>query len=269
MYFHHIYFTFDNTKTPLQNEAKIIDKYIRKHCSNLEYEFWNFQRALDFVKEHYPCFIDFFTLDTEFPIVKCDVFRYMLMYHFGGVYADLDFICIRPFDHFIQLLNESKIHYYPNHVKSPTVILSEEWLNSASFTNTLHNGILISLQPKHPFWLGLMFDVYHTVMINKRLITCKTDVFEISGPKKLNHYYNSVKNNFSDICVLPYYYFCPYISIDTNGNRVLYNNAMIELPKTDDVNWVFFNIQDHQQLTDVCPNSFFVCIYLNTGSMWK
>lgn len=269
MYYHHIYFSFDNTKNPLREETTIIDSYIEKNCPDLTYKFWSYNDAIAFIEQHYSCFIEFFKLDTPFPIIKCDLFRYILMYHFGGVYTDLDFICIQPFDTFLKMLNQSKINYQPTHIRSPSIILSEEWLNSSSFTNTLHNGILISLKQKHPFWLNLIFEIYQSVIINKQPITCKNDVFEISGPKKLNKYYLNNIDKFSDVCILPYFYFCPYISINKDGSKVLYNYSMINKPKTDDVNWIFFNINDHSQLSELCPNSFFICIYLNTGSMWK
>lgn len=268
MYYHHIFFIFDNTKSPIVQESKIIDGYIKKNCNTLEYKYWDFKSACDFVNKHYPMFISFMLQETKFPIIKCDFFRYLLMYHFGGVYTDLDFICIRPFEKLLELIKNKKIIYFPNNISNPTIILSEEWLNSSTFTNTLHNGILISLHEKHPFWLKLVFDIYKNVMESTQQITCKDDVFSITGPKKLNSFYNEHKNIFNDICVLPYFYFCPYISIE-NDKQIFYNHFKIDNPNTKDIKWIFFNINDHEKLVEWCPTSFFVCIYLNIGSMWK
>ena len=269
MYYHHIYFMFENTKSPFPEESTIIESHIKENCSNLQYRFWDFKDACEFVKVHYPMFTNFMELETNYPIIKCDFFRYLLMYHFGGVYTDLDFISIRPFDNFIKLLKENKINYFPNTITNPAIFLSEEWLNSSTFTNTLHNGILISLQSKHPFWLKLIFDIYENVINKACVITSKDDVYNITGPKKLNMFYNTNSCFFKDICVLPYFYCCPYISIKNDGTKHLYNQPSIDVPKLDNSQWVFFNIKEYKELPDLCPNSFFVCIYLNTGSMWK
>ena len=269
MYYHQIYFVFENTKNPIQQESNIIDKYIKKNCKSLQYLFWDFKSACDFVQKNYPMFESFLFQETAFPIIKCDFFRYLLMYHFGGVYTDLDFICIRPFEQFLELIKNKKISYFPNHIDNPSIILSEEWLNSSTFTNTLHNGILISLQEKHPFWLKLVFDIYNSVMVKDgNLLVCKDDVFSVTGPKKLNSFYLENKNIFNDICVLPYFYFCPYISIE-NDKKIIYSHFRIDNPNTTDLKWIFFNINEHDKLVELCPSSFFVCIYLNIGSMWK
>jgi hypothetical protein len=267
MYYHQIYFQFTNTKKTIPNESVVIKSYLQQNCSSLIYNLWNFEDAKTFVKTNYPIFFDFFTMETTFPILKCDFFRYLLMYHYGGIYTDLDFIAIRPFETFIHLLNNGKINYFPNTVKSPSIILSEEWLNSSTYTNTLHNGILISLKEKHPFWMKLVMEIYNNVIFLNNVPTKNDDVFFISGPKKLCSYFKENIQFFNDVCVLPYYYFCPYISIE-NGERKMMNNAMIE-NMTENVQWVFHNITEHNNLFKRCPNSFFVCVFLNSGSMWK
>lgn len=269
MYYHNIYFVFNSTKCPDSKETNIIEHNINKYCSSLTYKFWNFNDAKNFIKEHYPYFNDFFNNQMEYPIVKCDFFRYLIMYHFGGIYTDLDFICIRDFNLFLQMFKEKQISYYPHTVEDPSIILSDEWLNSSTFTKTIHNGILISLKEKHPFWLKLLFEIHDTYMNKQFKLTCKDDVFTLSGPKKLLQFYNENKCFFSDVCILPYYYFCPYISIDENNKTYLFNSPMIEMENNKILKWIFFNINQHKDLRNLCPNSFFVCVFLNIGSMWK
>lgn len=270
LYYHQIHFDFINTNTPLHNETIIIDKYTKKNFPNIEYTLWNLIDAKKFVDQYYPIFNTIFSYDTNFNIIKCDFFRYLLMYHFGGIYTDLDFISIRPFDDFLELLKKKHISFYPNDINDPSIILSDEWLNSSSFTNTLHNGILISLKKKHPFWLKLLFEIYNDLFVDKFQISNNNDVYTLSGPKKLNTFYNENINFYKDVCILPYFYFCPYISIE-NKKNVIFNHAMIDHKQqpSNELKWVFFNINDHDNLHTFCPNSFFVCVHLNTGSMWK
>lgn len=279
MYYHNIYFIFDTTHNNVQNKhTKIIEKYISKNCGNLEYLFWSFDKAMAFVQENYPLFLPLFQSQLEQKIVLCDFFRYLLMYHYGGVYTDLDFIVIRPFDTFLQKLEQKQLCYYPNTVSEPSIILSEEWLDSTKLSETLHNGILISLKPFHPFWMKLMIEIYSDIVVKKNVIRSHADVYNTTGPKKLLKFYKENYSFFADVCILPYYYFCPFVAIeydreskDTKKTKV-YNNAMVSSSDDFDFqnrNWVFFNIDDHHQLFDVCPNSYFVCVFLNTGSMWK
>ena len=266
MYYHHIYFTFDSTKAPDRKEINIIENNIDKYCKFLTYNFWDYEKAKTFIRNDYPHFSTFFEMKMDYPIVKCDFFRYLLMYHFGGLYTDLDFICIRDFQVFLDMLERKHISYFPNNIDNPTIVLSEEWLNSSTYTKTLHNGILISLKEKHPFWLKLINEIYQDT--TNKTITSQEDVYTLSGPKKLLKYYNENKSFFSDICILPYYYFCPYISIEKEKQE-LFNAPKLDYTHTKSTRWVFFNIHHTKDLTTLCPNSFFVCICLHTGSMWK
>lgn len=277
MHYHNIYFIFDTTHNNVQEKhTKIIEKHIHKHCANLQYTFWSYEKALWLIENEYPMFLPLFQAKLNQKIVLCDFFRYLLMYHFGGVYTDLDFVVIKPFESFLQMLNDKKLCYYPNTVQNPSIILSEEWLDSTKLSETVHNGILISLKPRHPFWMKLVTEIYKDIIVNKKSVLSHDDVYLTTGPKKLLKFYQENCEFFSDVCILPYYYFCPFLSIEYNeqGEKItkIYNQAMISNEKDFDFknkNWVFFNIDDHENLHKICPNSFFVCVFLNTGSMWK
>lgn len=276
MIFHHIFFSFTSTKNSLTPEqSSIIENHISSHCGKMEYKFWNLDSAKNFMKINYPEYFDIFNIMLEKPIVLCDFFRYVLMYHFGGIYTDLDFLIIRPFEQFLKMLEAKQIAYYPNTIQNPTIILSEEWLDSYNLSNTIHNGILISLNKLHPFWLKLIHEIYQDIMIKKKNISTEQDVYNTSGPKKLLEYYKRNASQFADICILPYYYFCPFIShVKENDQLVtkLYNNAVISdesVHTPSKESWSFFNINEYNNLPKLCPNSFFVNVFLNMGSMWK
>lgn len=275
MIFHHIFFSFKSTKNNLtQEQSSIVDKHISTNCGKLEYKFWSLDSAKSFMQLNYPEFAQIFNKLLEKPIILCDFFRYVLMYHFGGIYTDLDFLVIRPFEKFLDMVNKNNISYYPNNVTNPTIFLSEEWLDSFNLTDTLHNGILISLTQYHPFWLKLIHEIYRDIMIHNKNIVTENDVYTTSGPKKLLQFYKQNSDHFRDVCILPYFYFCPFISheiIDDNVVKKLYNNAIIpdNTNLSTNKSWSFFNINEHEDLPKLCPNSFFVNVFLNMGSMWK
>lgn len=275
MIFHHIFFSFNSTKNSLTPEQSgIIEKHISSNCGKMEYKFWSLDSAKNFMLVNYPELADIFDKLLEKHIVLCDFFRYVLMYHFGGIYTDLDFLIIRPFETFLDNLNNRKISYYPNTIRNPTIILSEEWLDSYNLTDTLHNGILISLTKYHPFWLKLVHEVYQDIMVKRKSIVSENDVYTTSGPKKLLEFYKQNSKYFKDICILPYYYFCPFVSHEMENDTVvkkIYNNAIIpdNLSITSNKSWSFLNIDEHKDLPKLCPNSYFVNVFLNMGSMWK
>lgn len=58
---------------------------------------WTDAGSREFIAEHYPWFLDNFD-DYTYPIQRADAIRYFVLYHYGGVYLDLDVGCLRPLD---------------------------------------------------------------------------------------------------------------------------------------------------------------------------
>jgi len=61
------------------------------------YKLWTDADNLEFVTREYP---DFLRVFTGLPknIMRADVIRYLLMYRLGGLYMDLDYEMLKPFD---------------------------------------------------------------------------------------------------------------------------------------------------------------------------
>jgi len=61
------------------------------------YKLWTDKENDEFVRKEFPEFYGIFSL---FPrsIMKADVIRYLLMFRFGGVYLDLDYEVLKPFN---------------------------------------------------------------------------------------------------------------------------------------------------------------------------
>jgi hypothetical protein len=96
-----------------------------------------------FVAERYPDFLSTYR-GYPLPIMRADAARYLLLEHFGGLYADLDCECLGDFD---PLLAESR------------AVLAEEPASHAAATlaasralpKLLSNALLLS-PPGHGFW---------------------------------------------------------------------------------------------------------------------
>ena len=89
------------------------------------------------MKNDFPLYYEKF---NELPrlIMKIDMFRYFLMYKYGGLYTDMDYLMFNPFD----LLNEKVV-----------IPCNREDDNGNSIC--LGNCIFAS-QPNHPYWKSLM-----------------------------------------------------------------------------------------------------------------
>lgn len=66
----------------------------KRHHPGWEYRFWTDAMLRAFVAERYPDFLEVYDGYAE-PVMRSDAARYLLLEHFGGVYADLDMECLR------------------------------------------------------------------------------------------------------------------------------------------------------------------------------
>lgn len=62
-----------------------------------EYRLWTHADMDAFVRAHYPHNWEVY---RNYPdqIQRCDAARYMILHRFGGLYSDLDIVCLKPFD---------------------------------------------------------------------------------------------------------------------------------------------------------------------------
>ncbi|OJA13810.1 hypothetical protein AZE42_00513 [Rhizopogon vesiculosus] len=69
----------------------------RNMMSDYDYMLWTDASSREFIAENYPWFLDTFD-DYEYTIQRADAIRYFVLYHYGGIYIDLDIGCSRPLD---------------------------------------------------------------------------------------------------------------------------------------------------------------------------
>lgn len=69
----------------------------RKYNPSYEVKMWNASTARTFLADYYEWFLP--TYDGyRYPIQRIDALKYFALYHYGGVYMDLDIACRRPLD---------------------------------------------------------------------------------------------------------------------------------------------------------------------------
>lgn len=104
----------------------------QKHFPDYEYKFWNDVDIEAFMRTRFPSFYPSF-MGFRYQIHRVDAFRYFLLYDVGGIYADMDYECVKPFSH---LLPPGKVSIAEN----------------MHFPDRFQNALMAS-PPRHPFWL--------------------------------------------------------------------------------------------------------------------
>jgi hypothetical protein len=173
--------------------------------SNWKYQFWTDEDNARFIADHFPEYEATYNNLTS-GVERADFARYAYLYHFGGVYADLDFECVHNFD---DLLNR------PDIASKGAFLSSEPWPQSLLMygdTNLPCNAIMGSV-PGHRFWRHVLDSIQREVAIG----TCGF-VVSCTGPMRLQTELgltNSAKPDqvlLSTIALLPSEYFYPEVA---------------------------------------------------------
>jgi len=164
---------------------------------------WNYVLLTDddndrIVKENFPDFYQTF-ISLKYPIQRADAIRYCILYLYGGIYLDLDYICNKSFDD-LSLQKEVGL-VYSNNVKifTNSVLISQKgsefWLKCIEQIKkplpwykkfTKHLEIMNSTGPMMINNIAKKYPMYIEILFN---ITVKCDVCNINICVKDNQYY--------------------------------------------------------------------------------
>lgn len=107
-----------------------------------EYTIWDDTDNLIFVEKHFPDFLKVYS-SYEKNICRVDAVRYLYLQKYGGIYADLDFQCLKSFEPLLQSIEE----------KNADVALGmlSEMDNEIYNVHRIPNALMIS-RPNTEFW---------------------------------------------------------------------------------------------------------------------
>lgn len=108
------------------------------HNPEFEHILYDDVDCMDFVKTHYPQYLELYT-QLELPVQKADVFRYLILHKWGGIYTDLDTICLHPIRELLTHPMIVGIEYEPQHNNGKTQII--QWF----FGSVPGNPILLEV----------------------------------------------------------------------------------------------------------------------------
>jgi mannosyltransferase OCH1-like enzyme len=148
--------------------------YVKKVKSlhpDWEYKLWTDSDNEEFVKNAFPEFNNTYTQLSK-NIMKADVIRYLILYKLGGVYLDLDYEVLVPFD-------------FKNY---DVVLPMNRSIEFGDKTNGLGNCLMASI-PGHKFWEDVITDL----KTNPPIVKDYTDVVDATGPRLLTKIYDNGK----------------------------------------------------------------------------
>jgi mannosyltransferase OCH1-like enzyme len=90
---HQIWFTGDVPEKFNNNITTL-----KKHHTSWSYKLWSESDIITLIREHYADYLDLFNSYTHV-IQKCDVARYFILHHCGGLYVDLDITFYKNIEH--------------------------------------------------------------------------------------------------------------------------------------------------------------------------
>lgn len=143
-------------------------------------EFWNNNRVNKLFDDH-PAVAKYKSVWKNLPhhIQKCDVARYAILYIYGGVYVDLDFMFYKNIS---PLLDRELLL-----VEEP----AEHTEAGDPFETKIFNGFIGSV-PRHPFWLDWLDFIVKS-------LDKTDDVFKTSGPHNFRVFFDQSKYNHTKL----------------------------------------------------------------------
>jgi mannosyltransferase OCH1-like enzyme len=121
-----------------------------------EYVIWDDEDNLKFVTEQFPDVLNVYNNYSK-NICRVDAIRYMYLYIYGGIYADLDFQCLKSFDSIID-------HMETNNIDITLGSLSE-MDDPQLHIHNIPNAIMIS-KANSDFWLFVIQALQKTTKLD-------------------------------------------------------------------------------------------------------
>ena len=199
-----VIFSTWKSKTNLGNFTSYVDS-VKKCNPSFEYIIYDDADCDHFVQTCYPQYYKYY-IKLELPVQKADLWRYLVIYYYGGWYCDMDIYAYSSF-------NSIKISRKDENENSDLMIVEQEFQAPFKYRNTQYAQYWFAATPRHP----ILLKIIHQVVQNIRDMDMKPrdDDFtlNLTGPFPftdmiLLHAKNNVQviePNISDVLSQPLY----------------------------------------------------------------
>ena len=157
------------------------------------YMFFDDQDIIEFMKSIMPEYINLFN-NLPYTIQKIDLFRYLAIYHYGGVYLDLDMDINLNFDDLFNI----NVCSFPIELKN----INDHVLKMQNNDILIGNYAFYS-PPRHPFLKKIIDNIVHPVISHKDISIAQSQhtdnprdvfVYHTTGPILVSYTYNTFDN---------------------------------------------------------------------------
>jgi mannosyltransferase OCH1-like enzyme len=154
----------------------------KKQFPDFEYKLWTDEDNLKLIETDYPWFLETYNKYAK-NINRIDIIRYFILDKYGGIYADMDYICIK---NFYNILPQNKVSIPESPYKH---------------NEHIQNALMCSPK-KHSFWMKVINTSKSRMDNNDKI----DDILYITGPKLISDVYDENKD---DVNILPINTFNP------------------------------------------------------------
>jgi inositol phosphorylceramide mannosyltransferase catalytic subunit len=157
----------------------------KKFHPDYEYKLWTDKDNRELIKKHYPKFLTIYDNYSK-GVYRADIARYIIIYHYGGLYVDLDFECLKNMD---KLLEDNKCFFA--YEPSEHFINGKPKICNALFASTKYNPIFIKFLRE---------------AFQRSVIDINRSPVYLTGPEMITNVLNSIQNNNIKIYNSAYFY---------------------------------------------------------------
>lgn len=160
---HQLYENPNGSSNVPENLKSLSETWISNH-PDWEYRFWDKKAMNDFLESFFPELVSRYH-SFPFNVQRWDAIRYLILYRIGGMYVDMDYECMEPFD---ELLGGN------------TCCLGlEPARHSSSFKKPYIVGnALMACIPEHNFFKSIINHVFSDVQDELHLLSPKIACIE-------------------------------------------------------------------------------------------
>lgn len=209
-----IHFIWIDFKDELNKNTIIPNKYLLniENCKKInegyEIKIWNGYDCNNLVKTHFPKYFKIYN-NLKYPIQKCDIARLMIVYIYGGIYSDVDRLCIKSYDNLLYKYRKynlilGKYKNYPHIFNDPIICnknnkFISKCINNLKFYNT-GNRFLDIFMSTGPFFITKQYYLYNNkkeiIILDNELNPCNICNCSLDIKKSIT--FTSYDNNWVD-----------------------------------------------------------------------
>uniref|UniRef100_A0A6C0LTU8 Glycosyltransferase n=1 Tax=viral metagenome TaxID=1070528 RepID=A0A6C0LTU8_9ZZZZ len=192
---HQIWFGIIPNKHKARKDFEGLKKYRDSWLRNNPtwgYKCWDNKDCRNLMKTYFPEHLEMYD-GYEYHIQRCDCIRYFILFRYGGLYADMDYCCMKPWDDVISKY-KSKLYI----VETP---------NKVSSGVHISNSLMYSIK-NHPFWKSVFIEMEKNrsmpIYYGKHMTVMYT-----TGPCIINRMFHRYRNQYK-LSFYPYKLFHPF-----------------------------------------------------------